>query len=57
MDTASQPRIVSAERLGDGVIITFDDGQSAIYPGSLLYTMLPHAIEVKESDLNGDHGK
>jgi hypothetical protein len=41
--------------LGDGVIITFDDGKSAIYPGSLLYTMLPHAIEVKESDLNGDH--
>jgi hypothetical protein len=42
--------------LGDGVIITFDDGKSAIYPGSLLYTMLPYAIEVKESDLKVGHG-
>jgi hypothetical protein len=54
MKTASQPRILSAERLGDGVIITFNDGKSAIYPGSLLYTILSQAVEVKESDFNSD---
>jgi len=37
------PRIVEAERMEDGVIITFDDGKCAVYPASLLYDVLPEA--------------
>jgi hypothetical protein len=48
METRSQPRIVSAERLADGVVVTFDDGRCAVYSVSLLYTTLPQAEEVPE---------
>ena len=31
------PRIVEAERIADGVIVTFEDGMCAVYSASLLY--------------------
>ena len=43
MSTHSHPRILSAERLNGGVIITFDDGKCAVYSASLLHTTYPYA--------------
>ncbi len=48
--TSSEPRIVYAERLGGGVIITFDDGKCAAYSALLLHNTLPQATEVIDSD-------
>jgi hypothetical protein len=53
MQTDHQPRIVYAERLNDGVIITFDDGKCAVYSASLLYANFPQAQEVIETEEDG----
>jgi hypothetical protein len=37
---SDHPRIVEAEKFGDGVLITFDDGKLGIYPDILLYALL-----------------
>ena len=39
------PRLIEALRLKDGVIITFEDGKSAVYSAALLYAMFPKADE------------
>jgi len=46
METDPQPRVTYADRLEDGVIITFDNGKCVIYPASLFYAFLPQATEV-----------
>jgi hypothetical protein len=43
METPPVPRVTHAERLNDGVIITFEDGKCAIYSTSLLYATLTQA--------------
>jgi len=48
METHAAPRVISAERLSGNVIITFDDGTSAIYSASLLHTIRSQAKEVNE---------
>ena len=50
METPDGPRIVHAERLNGGVIISFDDGVAAVYPAALLYEMLTKAEILKDSD-------
>jgi hypothetical protein len=50
MSMVPEPRIVSADRMDDSVIVTFDDGRCAIYSASLLYTVLPQAKEVDLTD-------
>ena len=50
MKTLSVPRVVSAERLEKGVIITFDDGKCAVYPTSLLLAIFPNAEEIIDPD-------
>ncbi len=42
------PRIINAERLDGGVIITFNDGKCAVYSASLLHAKLTEATEVDE---------
>ena len=49
MDT-SIPRILYADRLNGGVIITFDDGKCAVYSAALLHATLPQAEQVFEPD-------
>jgi hypothetical protein len=49
------PRVVEAERMDNGVIITFDDGKYAIYPASLLYATFAKAEQSKE-DAQNDGG-
>ena len=39
-------RIVSAEKLSGGAVITFDDGVSALYSAPLLRFVLEHAEEL-----------
>lgn len=43
MRTPQEPRILAADRLMKGVIITFDDGQCAVFSASLLHAALPQA--------------
>ena len=49
METTPIPRIVYAERVGDDVIIEFDDGECALYPASLLLAILPKAVKIEWS--------
>ena len=48
MKTSSGPRIVHAERLEGGIIITFDDGKCAVYSDSLLQDTYFQADELYE---------
>jgi len=41
MDTDAKHRIVTADILNGDVIIVFVDGQTAVYPASVLYELLP----------------
>jgi hypothetical protein len=52
MEPTPVPRVVYAERLNGGVIITFDDGKCAVYSASLLHVILPQAEEVNDIDLD-----
>jgi hypothetical protein len=49
METKPEPRVVSAEKLSRGVVITFDDGKSGLYSASLLHETFPQAEELKET--------
>ncbi len=42
--------IASAETLDGGVVITFDDGNSALYSSELLYSMLSQAQALIEPE-------
>jgi hypothetical protein len=58
-------RIIEALRTRDGVIITFENGKYATYPASLLYSMLPKAVEmsgglsaaISEASHQNDHSE
>ena len=47
METTPIPQIVNAERVGDDVIIEFDDGECALYPPSFLLSILPKAVTIE----------
>lgn len=47
MENSSCPRIEHAYAVEDGVLVYFDDGKVALYPASLLHSMLPAAVEIK----------
>jgi hypothetical protein len=45
------PRVVNVERIGDGdLILELDNGSSAIYPASLLASMLSEAIKLEQTE-------
>jgi len=50
MDSFYHPSVESVERLEDGVVISFEDGRSALYPASLLYAMLTLVQEIPSED-------
>ena len=50
----SAPRVGVAERMGEGVFVEFDDGKSALYSASLLYTSLRLADALNVPDLDGE---
>ena len=49
MDTEPFPRVVRVERVGDGLLLEFDNGVNAIYPASLLASMFSQAIKLEET--------
>jgi uncharacterized protein (UPF0179 family) len=51
MEEPNIPRVVEAQRLNNGVVITFEDSKCAEYSAALLYSMFPQADELIE-DLN-----
>ena len=54
METQTNPIVVSAEKFARGVVITFDDGKSALYSASLLHAIFPQADELKQTEWPGD---
>jgi len=50
MDTKPSPKLVSAQRTRDGVLIEFDDGNAAFYPASLLAEVFSQAVKLEELD-------
>jgi len=48
MDLKPPPRILSAERTRDGVVVEFEDGNAALYPASLLIEVLPKALKLED---------
>jgi hypothetical protein len=49
-ETTAGPRLLSAERLDNAVVITFDDGKCSLYSAALLYSILPQAKEIEPED-------
>jgi hypothetical protein len=52
MYAAPDVRVVDAERVGEGVIVEFDDGECALYSATLLRSLLLQAVKVEEGELN-----
>ena len=50
MESGNPARIVSAERMKDGLLIEFDDGRCAIYPAALLLDLLPQATPIEQPE-------
>ena len=50
MENYSVPRIVNVDRMEGGILITFEDGTTAIYPTALLYANLPNAQQLIPED-------
>lgn len=50
------PRITHVDRLDDGVAISFEDGRSIVFKGTVLYAMIPMGVELDNADpdKNGD---
>jgi hypothetical protein len=51
METTSTPQIVRADKIGDGLLIYFDDGKAAFYPTTLLRAIFPEAVQAENLDL------
>lgn len=43
------PKIVEVERVPAGLLISFEDGRSAIYSTVLLYELLPNLPTIEDS--------
>jgi len=49
MSDATGVRLTEATRTGNGVVLAFDDGETAFYPAALLYSMLLSAEKIGPS--------
>lgn len=50
MEVNVSSRIVSAEKMSSGILVEFADGKCAIYSDSLLYSTLPKAKHVRNTE-------
>jgi hypothetical protein len=50
MEIDNHSQIVYAERVGNGVLVEFEDGKSGFYSGSFLRENLPSATEIDISE-------
>jgi DUF971 family protein len=51
METPANPRVISSDKMDGGVVVSFDDGKTALYSASLLRAMLPQAKQMNDADL------
>jgi hypothetical protein len=49
MARTPEPRIVEAERTASGILITFQNGQAAIYSTRLLWSIFQMAEKISEN--------
>jgi hypothetical protein len=54
METQLARRVESVDRLNGGIIVTFDDGKSAVYSGSLLRATFGQAQDITELEEDED---
>jgi hypothetical protein len=54
METQRAPGVTCVDRFRAGVVITFEDGKSALYSSDLLHGTFPQAEELKETDSLGE---
>jgi hypothetical protein len=55
MRSNSKLRVIDADQVAGGVIVTFGDGRIAIFPADLLYSLISSAREVFDTEEeNGD---
>jgi hypothetical protein len=54
MEGNGSARIICADKIGDGLLIYFDDGKMGFYSTSLLRATLPEAVEVKNIDADDE---
>ncbi len=57
MPSERTPHLVSADRLSDSVVITFDNGQSAKYSAVLLYSIFTQAEEADYTNSYDEPGE
>ncbi len=50
MKTDLEPRVTDAQRMTDGVIISFEDGKCAFYSAALLYEAIDQAEPFREDE-------
>jgi hypothetical protein len=50
MPDFSTCRVRSAEVFRNGILVTFADGKCALFPADFLYSSLPEAEELSDSD-------
>lgn len=48
--SSSTPRIAIANRVNDGLVIKFDDGQCGFYSDAYLFSKLPECEALNEED-------
>lgn len=51
MDVPSNPSIIAAERLNEGVVLKFDNGKCGFYSSSLLFSLWSECEELNEADV------
>ena len=49
MQVSPVPRIIAADRMQEGLVILFDDGEGAFFSSSLLHAVLPQAEKLPEA--------
>jgi hypothetical protein len=54
MSKETEPKILNAERLDGGVVISFSNGKTAVYSAALLYSVLEHAASLTEDELGDE---
>jgi predicted NAD/FAD-binding protein len=54
MEKADKSQVVDAHRLAGGVIITFQDGRTALYSAALLASIFDQASTIIEPEDDGD---
>jgi hypothetical protein len=50
MEKSPNPRIISSDRWDNAVVVSFDDGKTALYSAAFLYAALSQVRMIEPSD-------